>query len=193
MKLVVGLGNPGLKYRNTKHNAGFWVIDSLAKHCVLDLSKRKFNAQYTQAKYAGEKFMLVKPLTFMNLSGLAVKSFIDFFKIDPANELLVVLDDVSLNVGDLRIKSCGSNGGHNGLRSIIESLGSDDFARLRVGIFSENEKSQTDLSEYVLGGFRSLEDKKKVKEAVELSAEAVLDWIKQGVDFTMNQYNKKRR
>ncbi|MBU1924677.1 MAG: aminoacyl-tRNA hydrolase, partial [Candidatus Omnitrophica bacterium] len=164
MKLIVGLGNPGFKYRNTKHNMGFWVIDRIAKEKKIALTRRKFNAQWGESRYGqNKKFIIAKPLTFMNLSGQAVRKLIDYFKLR-YEDILVIIDDIDLDVGTIRIKPNGTAGGHNGLASVLECVGSRDLARLRIGI--KNGERAADLSGFVLTPFRKKEDFNLIKKTV---------------------------
>ncbi len=193
MKLIIGLGNPGSRYKNTKHNAGFWVVDRLAQDNQLEVNKNKFNACWCRGDVGGRQLLLIKPQTYMNLSGTAVSSFVQYFKIVPADDLLVLVDDVSLPVGEIRIREKGSAGGHNGLASIITALGTQEFCRLRLGIFSEGKESDKELAAYVLSGFAKKQDRELIKKTVDLAAEAALAWLEHGAVFAMNKYNKKRR
>ncbi|MBU2063702.1 MAG: aminoacyl-tRNA hydrolase [Candidatus Omnitrophica bacterium] len=190
MKLIVGLGNPGFKYRNTKHNMGFWVIDRIAKEKKIALTRRKFNAQWGESRYGqNEKFIIAKPLTFMNLSGQAVCKLIDYFKLQ-YEDILVIIDDIDLDVGTIRIKPNGTAGGHNGLASVLECVGSRDLARLRIGI--KNGERAADLSGFVLTPFRKKEDSNLIKKAVHEASCAALCWLEKGIIFTMNNFNKKK-
>ncbi|MFH1094374.1 MAG: aminoacyl-tRNA hydrolase [Candidatus Omnitrophota bacterium] len=190
MKLIVGLGNPGLCYKNTKHNAGFWVVDKVA--CIFKgtFNKRKFDARWTQGNYKNRSFVIVKPHTFMNLSGNTVKNFADYFKV-PLEDILIIFDDISLNLGEMRLKPQGGAGGHNGMRSVIDALGTNNFARLRFGI--DTQKNHRDLSKYVLSAFKEKEDLRLKDKTVELAAEAVLDWFNKDINFAMNRHNERRR
>ncbi|MBU4477726.1 MAG: aminoacyl-tRNA hydrolase [Candidatus Omnitrophica bacterium] len=188
MKLIVGLGNPGPRYKNTKHNAGFWVIDHIAGELGITCNKRSFNAQWAQGSYNRKNILLIKPLTFMNLSGRAVKSFADYFKISFL-DILLVFDDVDLCLGTVRLRAGGGAGGHNGVRSVLESLGTETISRVRLGIRTEPEIHE--LAGYVLSEFRTKEDNLTAKTMVATAAEAVLCWLEKDIDFAMNRYNKK--
>ncbi len=188
MKLIVGLGNSGLIYKNTKHNAGFWVAESIAQKLEVSLNKRAFNSQFGQGNYKGQAFIIAKPLTYMNKSGKAVKNLIDYFKI-PLENLLIIFDDVDLKLGAVRLRLSGSAGSHNGMRSVIEYLRDNKVARMRLGI--KTEASYKDLSGYVLSGFRTKEDAAVSREMVETAKEAGLCWIENGIDSAMNRFNKK--
>ncbi len=190
MKLIVGLGNPGLCYKNTKHNAGFWVLDKVAQAFKVSFNKRKFNALWAQGKYKGKSFIIVKPLTYMNLSGSSVRRFVDYFKIS-ADDILIIFDDVSLKLGEIRLRAKGGAGGHNGMRSVIDALGTNNFARLRFGI--DGSKTRGDLSKYVLSAFKSKEEVQVKDRTVELAVEAVLDWFNKDINFAMNRHNERRR
>ena len=189
MKLIVGLGNPGTDYKSTKHNAGFWVVDSVAENLGISFNKRKFNAQFGQGKYKSKGFIIIKPLTYMNRSGDAVVNFVNYFKIDNS-DILVIFDDVSLPLGTIRLRQTGSAGGHNGLRSIINVLGSTNLDRLRFGIKTDSHPER-DLSKYVLSGFAEEDDREIAKDTIVRSKEAVLVWMDKGIDFAMNSFNEK--
>jgi len=190
MKLIVGLGNPGLRYRNTKHNAGFWVIEKVAEQLDVSLRKRKFNTVWGQGRFRGRNFIAAKPLTFMNLSGGAVKAFVDYFKLSPSN-ILIVFDDVYLKVGTIRLRAAGTAGGHNGMRSVIDNLQTDNIPRLRIGVSSG--VGNRHLSKYVLSAFKRKKDIALMDEAVETARDAVLCWLDKGIAAAMNTYNKKGR
>ncbi len=190
MKLIVGLGNPGLCYKNTRHNAGFWVLDKVARVFKGTFNKRKFNARWAQGKYKNRSFIIVKPLTYMNLSGSTVKNFADYFKVRH-EDILIIFDDISLKLGSIRFKPQGGAGGHNGMRSVIDALRTDKIARLRFGI--DTEKEHKDLSRYVLSAFKAKEDVLIKDKTVELAAEAVLDWFNKDINFAMNRHNERRR
>lgn len=190
MKLIVGLGNPGLRYKNTKHNAGFWVIEKIAKEENIPFNKRKFNARYGQGKISNKSCLLLEPLTFMNLSGQAVRGFLSYFKIS-LKDILIILDDINLNLGEIRLRGSGTSGGHQGLNSIIELLGTEDIARLRLGIKTQEEIA--DLAKYVLCPFSKKEDRLEVEQMIKRAKEAVIVWVEDGVVSAMNTFNKKRR
>jgi len=151
MIVIAGLGNPGKEYDKTKHNVGFWVIDQLAKQYNIDVTKFKHKALIGDGVIAGKKVLLVKPQTYMNLSGESIRELVDYYKADPENELIVIYDDINLAPGKLRIRARGSAGGHNGIKNIIAHLGSQDFYRIRIGA-GEKPKGQ-DLADYVLSRF----------------------------------------
>ena len=161
MFVIVGLGNPGKKYDNTRHNAGFISIDALADKYGISISEKKHKALCGSGVIEGNKVLLVKPQTFMNLSGESVRSVMDFYKIDPEEDMLVIYDDISLAPGNIRIRKKGSAGGHNGIKSIIAHAGTQNFMRIKVGV--GEKPSGWDLADYVLGHF-SEEDNAKLKE-----------------------------
>lgn len=186
VKLVVGLGNPGAKYRGTRHNVGFEVLDRLA-----DRHRAVFDAAPVEALEArwrldGDAVMLAKPLTFMNLSGEAVGGLVRFYRIDTA-DVLIVCDDVNLPLGRLRVRATGSEGGHNGLRSVAQHLGTIDYARLRIGVGRGDERR--DLADHVLSRFEP-EEQTGVTSAIDRSADAVEDWVRHGMAYVMNAYNR---
>ena len=186
MKMIVGLGNPGDEYVNTRHNIGYMFIDDFAnKHNVI-IDKKKFNGLYTELMIDNEKVILVKPLSYMNLSGEVVSKFVNYFKIN-LNDLLIINDDLDLPLGKIRLRENGSSGGHNGLKNIALHLGTEDFKRLKIGI--SNDKGM-DTKDYVLGKF-SKEDIKLLNELKETVSELQEDFIKIDFDRLMNKYNKK--
>ncbi|PIU62807.1 MAG: aminoacyl-tRNA hydrolase [Armatimonadetes bacterium CG07_land_8_20_14_0_80_40_9] len=185
MKLVVGLGNPGRLYRDTRHNLGFKVVDKLSKKFALKIKKRRFGAKFGEVRIKKEKIILVKPLTFINLSGEAVSHFCRYFKLKPSS-LLVICDDLNLSLGKLRIRSNGSAGGHKGLHSIIEKLGTKDFARLRIGI--GNPPPDENAVDFVLSEF-SREEKTFIEQSIALATEAVEVIIAEGIEVAMRKYN----
>ncbi|MBQ4155388.1 MAG: aminoacyl-tRNA hydrolase [Clostridia bacterium] len=184
--LIVGLGNPGIEYENTRHNAGFMCIDYIANKCGVKLNKFKHKAYYAQADFGGKKVILVKPQTYMNNSGEAVVPLLNFFKIDKQN-LIVVCDDISLDVGCLRIRRKGSDGGQKGMRSIIDLLGFDNFARVKVGI-GKKPNPNYDLAKWVLSKFKS-DEQADLDNAIKNSASAVELIVKGQIDKAMNNYN----
>lgn len=185
MICVIGLGNPGLKYRNTRHNAGFRVIDLLAKQYGIPMKNTKFEAKAGQGMLDGKKVMLVKPQTYMNASGYAVDAILDYFSI-PVGDLIVLVDDMDLPLGSLRIRDRGSAGGHNGLKSIISYLKSENFLRVRIGIGKpEGEKG---VVPHVLGKFRG-EEAEVAGETFERCAQAVDCLIREGIQAAQSKYN----
>jgi len=183
MKLIVGLGNPGEEYRHTPHNLGFLVVDRLKEVYKINFRKKK-NFEWGEFRLGKEKIFVLKPLTYMNLSGKAVVEFLREKKIELEN-MLVICDDINLPLGKLRLRRKGSDGGHLGLRSIIKELNSQNFPRLRIGI---GKPGIEDLTKYVLEKFSS-EDKLKVEKAIEDACEAVFTSLKEGLDKAMNKFN----
>lgn len=188
MFIIVGLGNPTKEYEGTRHNVGFDVIDAIADKYNISVTERKCRAFCGSGMVEGKKVILVKPQTYMNLSGESVRGFIDFYKIDVETELLVIYDDVSLDVGQLRIRKKGSAGGHNGIKNIIQHLGTTEFQRIKVGV-GEKPK-EYDLADYVLGHFSKAE-KEIMSEGYEKVRDAVRMILQDDIDAAMNQYNKK--
>lgn len=185
MKLVVGLGNPGRRYEGTRHNIGYAVLAELARRHGTSAPKGKFHGEVVEAEMDGQKVVLLSPTTFMNLSGVSVQEAVGFYKL-PCEELLVLCDDLNLPVGKLRFRSKGSSGGQKGLDDIIGRLGTEEFARLRVGIGAAPEN--WDWADYVLSKFAPGE-LPVIGQAVGLAADAVVVWAREGVEFCMNQYN----
>ena len=184
--LIVGLGNPGEKYENTRHNVGFQVIDELAERQGKPVQRLKFKALTGLLTIGGEKALVMKPVTYMNLSGEAVRPAADFYKLPP-ERILVISDDVALAAGRLRIRAKGSAGGHNGLKSIIQHLGTDQFPRIRVGV-GEKPHPDYDLADWVLGRPQG-EDKKAIDGAVKRAADAVECILTQGLERGMGRFN----
>ena len=184
--LIVGLGNPGEKYENTRHNVGFQVIDELAERQGRPVQRLKFKALTGLLTIGGERALVMKPVTYMNLSGEAVRPAADFYKLPP-ERILVISDDVALAAGRLRIRTKGSAGGHNGLKNIIQHLGTDQFPRLRLGV-GEKPHPDYDMADWVLGRFQG-EDKKTIDAAVKRAADAVECLLKEGPDRAMNRFN----
>ena len=188
MFVIVGLGNPTNEYAGTRHNVGFDVIDQIADKYNISVTERKHRAFCGKGVIGGQKVILVKPQTYMNLSGESVRSVLDFYKVDVETELLVIFDDISLDVGQLRIRKKGSAGGHNGIKNIIQHLGTNVFQRIKVGV-GEKPKNY-DLADYVLGHF-SKGEKEQMEEGYKKAVNAV-ELILQGeVDAAMNEFNKK--
>ena len=184
--LIAGLGNPEAKYDGTRHNAGFEALDYLAAQWQCDIAKAKWQGLYGTAQVNGHKVVLLKPLTYMNLSGESVRALVDYYKIDPEEELIVIYDDISLEPGKIRIRKKGSAGGHNGIKNIIAQLGTQNFQRIKVGV-GEKPKGW-DLADYVLGHF-SKEDRGLVDDALKRAAGAVELMVQGEVDQAMNQFN----
>ena len=188
MYIIAGLGNPGKEYENTRHNIGFDVIDRLAEEENIAVMESKHKALIGKGYVAGQKVILAKPQTFMNLSGESIREIVDYYKVDDTSELIVISDDISLDVGQLRIRKKGSAGGHNGIKSIISHLGHDAFLRIKIGV---GEKPRGyDLADYVLGHFEG-EDKEKMEEAYEKAVQAVRMALHGDVCEAMNQFNRK--
>lgn len=190
MYLIVGLGNPGRQYEATRHNMGFDTVDCLIEKHNVPQSGVKFNAMYGKGIIGGDKAILMKPLSFMNLSGGPVRDMVNFFKIDPEKELIVISDDIDLEPGQLRIRKQGSAGGHNGLKDIIQKLGTQNFVRIKIGVGAKPQG--WDLADHVLSRFPDSE-RKLVDEAIREAADAVEKIIAQGPDAAMNEYNRKKK
>jgi len=188
MYIIAGLGNPTGQYAKTRHNVGFDCIDALGARYGIAVNGKKHKAIYGKGMIEGQKVILAKPQTYMNLSGESVYDLINFYKVNPTNELIVIYDDISLAPGQLRIRKKGSAGGHNGIKNIIAHLGSQEFLRIKVGI---GEKPRGwDLADYVLSSFSDSE-RDQVAAAITQSVEATAKIICDGVESAMNVYNKK--
>ena len=185
MKIIVGLGNPGSKYRNSRHNLGFRVVDAIAAHLGAGSCRSKHNGELVEVAHEGEKVLLVKPMTYMNNSGNCIAA-VARNKIQSPEDLLIVLDDVNLALAKLRFRAGGGAGGHNGLKSAIERLGTNEFHRLRLGV--GDDRSGGELSDHVLSSFRP-EEKPKVSEMVAQASEAALCWVRLGIDDAAGGYN----
>lgn len=188
MYIVVGLGNPTKQYEGTRHNVGFDTIDYLVDEYRVPSSGLKHKAMYGKGVIAGQKAILAKPLTYMNLSGESVAELVNYYKVDPEEELIVIYDDVSLAPGFIRVRKKGSAGGHNGIKSIIAQLGTDKFKRIRVGV-GEKPKNW-DLADYVLSPF-SKEERGLVDEAIRYAGDALELILQDELDGAMNKYNRK--
>lgn len=190
MFIIVGLGNPGKEYETTRHNAGFSSIDVIAEKNNINVTENDHKALIGKGYIDGQKVILVKPQTYMNNSGDAVREITDYYKVDVTSELIIIYDDISLDVGMLRIRDKGSAGGHNGIKSIISHLGTQEFLRVKVGV---GEKlPQMDLADYVLGHF-SAEDKDKMKDAYGNVYEAIRLMMADDTEKAMNIYNRKAK
>lgn len=187
MYIIVGLGNPGREFVNTRHNIGFDVIDTLADEENISVLEKKHKAIIGKGVVAGQKCILAKPVTFMNHSGESVRELIDYYKVDETDELIIISDDVSMDVGKVRIRKKGSAGGHNGLKNIIEHLGHDNFIRVKIGV-GEKPKGW-DLADYVLGRFSGPE-RETLNETAKWAADAIRAIITDGPDGAMNRYNR---
>ena len=190
MYLVVGLGNPGRQYEATRHNMGFDVIDRLVEEHRIPQGGVKFNAMYGKGIIGGEQVLLMKPLSYMNLSGGPVRDMANYFKIDSETEMIVIYDDISLDVGQLRIRAKGSAGGHNGMKNIIAHLGSQVFPRIKVGVGEKPAKY--DLADYVLGHF-SKGEAKLMDEGYDHAVHAVELIVSGQINEAMNEYNRKKK
>lgn len=188
MRIIVGLGNPGLEYKGTKHNIGFEIVGALAKENGIKINKRLHSSLVGKGKIAGVDVVLVLPQTYMNLSGKAVGEVCGK-EMKDISELVVVCDDINIELGRIRLKASGSSGGHKGLTSIISTLGRDDFARLRVGIATEVHKG--DITHYVLSPFKRKE-KRNVAHVVALAGDAITCMLEDGIEKAMSKYNKKK-
>lgn len=190
MFLIVGLGNPGKQYEHTRHNVGFDVMDAIADKYNISISEKKHKALCGKGVIEGQKVVLAKPQTFMNLSGESVAELVNYYKLDPEEELLVIFDDICLAPGGLRIRKKGSAGGHNGIKNIIAQIGTQNFMRVKVGV-GEKPKGW-DLADHVLGHFDAA-DRKKVEDAI-ADAVQVTEMILQGeVDQAMNDFNGRKQ
>jgi PTH1 family peptidyl-tRNA hydrolase len=184
VKIVVGLGNPGKKYAGTRHNVGFMVVDSVAEGPGASGFQGRFDAQVAELVEGDEKVLLLKPETFMNLSGRSVRQAVDFYQVSLV-DLLVVCDDINLPLGKLRFRARGTHGGHNGLRDIQNHLGTTEYPRLRIGVGAAPEEGAID---HVLGRF-SASEKPIIADAVALAVQGVVRWVREGIEVCMNQYN----
>jgi len=186
MYIIVGLGNPGMEYANTRHNAGFNTIGALADKYSVATDYVKHRAVCGKGIIEANKVLLAMPQTYMNLSGESIRQLVDYYKIDVENELIVIYDDIYLDPGQLRIRKSGSAGGHNGMKNIITHLGTDKFPRVRIGVGKKPQ--EYDLKDYVLGHFTG-EDAKTMSEAYKRAGEAVVTIMNDGIDAAMNKFN----
>lgn len=184
--IIAGLGNPGMEYDNTRHNAGFNVLDTLASQLGENINRLKFKGKTAEASIGGKRCLLLKPTTYMNNSGESIVQAMEFYKINIAH-VIVVCDDISLDTGKLRIRRKGSHGGHNGLRSICELTGSDDFPRIKIGV-GKKPHPDYDLAKWVLGKFGK-EDAERMKESAENACECIKLMVQDKTDEAMNKYN----
>lgn len=185
MKLIVGLGNPGKEYENTRHNIGFIFIDSFAEKNKIVIDKEKFNGLYAQTTINDQKVILLKPLSYMNLSGEVVRKYVDYFKID-IDDILIINDDLDMEFGKIRLRPDGSSGGHNGLKNISQNLNTEKFKRLKIGISNNKE---IDTKDYVLGKF-SKEEKKYLDDIKDTVCNLLSDYLELDFDKLMCKYNK---
>ncbi|MGM7724474.1 aminoacyl-tRNA hydrolase [uncultured Metabacillus sp.] len=185
MKLIIGLGNPGKQYEQTRHNVGFMVVDKLSKELSIPLDRHKFNGLYGMGHISGEKIILLKPLTYMNLSGECIRPLMDYYDIDH-NEIVVIYDDLDLPVGRIRLRTKGSAGGHNGIKSMILHLATQEFNRIRIGI--DRPTNGMKITDYVLGRFTD-EETQGINEAIDRSANACERWLSTSFTQIMNEFN----
>lgn len=188
MKLIVGLGNPGKKYQETRHNIGWQVLARLAQKHATSKPRAKFEGEVVETQFGTEKGLLLCPMTYMNASGRSVRPASDFYRLAP-QDILVICDDISLPVGIMRFRSQGSSGGQNGLKDIISKLKTQEIPRLRIGV--GQPPPQWDTAGYVLSKFTKSE-KSDIQRTVEQATGAVADWVQSGINFCMNQYNRKQ-
>lgn len=189
MILIAGLGNPSAKYEKTRHNVGFDVIDAIAAKYNIDINLKKGKAFCGSGYIEGQKVLLAKPQTFMNLSGDSIGALVNFYKLEPETDLIVIFDDISLAPGNIRIRRKGSAGGHNGMKDIIAKVHSDQFARIKVGVGAKPEG--WDLADYVLSRF-SAGERKLVEEAIADAVDAAAQMVQGQTDEAMNRYNRKK-
>jgi len=187
VNIIAGLGNPGEKYARTRHNIGFCVVDALAEDSRLSFNKQQFDAQYVKTRLAGQDVFLIKPMTYMNRSGLSVKKFASFYKID-AGQIVIVHDDMDLELGKMKIVQSRGHGGHNGVRSIIDSFGKKDFIRIRLGVGHPGGEKQ--VTGHVLGKFAP-DETRVAGQLVDTAAKACLFLLENGVTAAMNRFNTK--
>ncbi|MDR1800848.1 MAG: aminoacyl-tRNA hydrolase [Lachnospiraceae bacterium] len=190
MFMIAGLGNPTLRFEGTRHNAGFEVIDKITKKYDIPMKSRQGKAIIGKGIIEGNKVLFVKPQTYMNLSGESIRTLTDYYGIDPVSELLVIVDDINLPLGNLRIRKSGSAGGHNGLKNIIFELDTEEFSRIRIGVGGKPE--EYDMVDYVLSHF-SKEEKKAMQEAYENAADAAVMICTGKMEAAMNRYNTKQQ
>ena len=187
MIVIAGLGNPGTQYCSTRHNVGFDVVDLLAQKFGMKLNKIKFKGLVAEGIWSGQKIILIKPSTYMNLSGTSIREVMEFYKLKP-EELIVIVDDIDIEFGTIKIKQKGSAGTHNGLKSIISQTNTDEFPRLKIGIGQKPE--HYDLADFVLSKF-SKSERQIIDKAIIKAADAIDEFISNGIDSTMNKYNTK--
>ena len=185
MYLIVGLGNPDAEYDNTRHNMGFNTINRISEKYNIKLKKNKFQGLFEIGEIEGQKVIIVKPQTYMNLSGNCVKEIVDFYKIEKEN-IIIIYDDMDIEPGKIKIRKKGSSGGHNGIKSIIQMLGTDEFPRIRIGIGKPEHKG--DEINYVIGAIPD-EEKERLIQGVEKAEKALIEILKNGIDIAMNKFN----
>jgi PTH1 family peptidyl-tRNA hydrolase len=186
IRVIIGLGNPGKEYADTRHNVGFKTVDLLAQKLAVELNQKKFSSIFGQTEFEGKKLILLKPQDYMNLSGQAVSAIKGFYKIEDS-DLMVVTDDMAIEPGVIRVRAQGSAGGHNGLKDIIQKLGSDQFPRLRIGI---GKSDLPDSRDYVLGKIPTSHNQ-LLQDAMENACQALICWLKENIDSVMNRFNVK--
>ena len=188
MRAIVGLGNPGEKYEHSRHNAGFDVMTILSAKLDIPIKKMKFQGLIGEGFLGGDKIVLIKPQTFMNLSGMTVSDALSWYKMKP-EEMLLIVDDIDLPFGQVRLRAKGGPGTHNGLRHIVQCTGTEDFPRVRIGM--GNPPPEWNLADWVLGKFQTEEERKIAFDAYMLAADAALCWAEKGIDTAMNRYNNR--
>ena len=188
MYIIAGLGNPTKEYDGTRHNIGFRFIDELADEYGIGVTTIQHKALVGKGVIEGQKVLLVKPLTFMNLSGESIRELVDYYKIDPTQELIIISDDIELPPGYIRVRPHGSSGGHNGLKNIIKNIGTEEFQRIRIGV--GQKPPRMDLADYVLGHFKS-EEREPMSEGITQAAAALKLILEDNIDEAMNLYNRK--
>ena len=188
MYLIVGLGNPGRDYEKTRHNTGFEAIDMLAEKLGIQVAEKKYKGLCGKARIGSEQVLLLKPQTYMNLSGESVRAAADFYKIAPEH-IIVIYDDIDLEVGRLRLRAKGSAGGHNGIRNIIAHMGTQEFPRIRIGVGAKPDRM--DLADYVLGRF-SREEQGQIEDGCREASAAASAIVEEGIEAAMNQFNRKK-
>lgn len=186
IRVIIGLGNPGKEYADTRHNVGFKTVDLLAQKLMVELNQKKFSSIFGQTEFEGKKLILLKPQEYMNRSGQAVSAIKGFYKIEDS-DLMVVTDDMAIEPGAIRVRAQGSAGGHNGLKDIIQKLGSDQFPRLRIGI---GKSDLPDSRDYVLGKI-SQQHSQLLQDAIENASQALICWLRENIDSVMNRFNVK--
>ncbi len=185
MYLIVGLGNPEEDYSNTRHNMGFNVINKLSEKYDIEVTSKKYSGLFGKGLIEGEKVLLLKPQTFMNLSGKSIKECMDFYKLQ-GEDVIIIYDDIDIEPGMIKLRKRGGPGSHNGMKSVVHEMGMQEFPRVRIGIGCPDDK--TDLIEYVIGAIEE-EQKPKLQEGIEKATNAVIEILKSGIDIAMNKYN----